>query len=149
MISVRLSPAVKKLAAFGGMVIAAAFIGAVFGFLAAVISAQLLQDEATGSGGLAGALAGLIIGYPIGVMIGIFLINKVLRYQGSLLLGAIGGIIGALIPIALTEPTGLNNNPDLLWVLILLLPPLLGTVGFYLTRIGAFKNWRRRPDSNR
>ena len=116
------------------MVIAIAIIGAIFGFLAATIGAWLLQDGAAGFGGLVGAVAGMVIGYPIGVAIGIFLINKVLRYQGSLLFGAIGSIIGAVFIIGLAEPMGLNNNPDLLWALVLLLPPLLGTAGFYLRR---------------
>lgn len=123
---------IKKVAVFGGIVITIAVIGVIFGFLAAVIGAQLLQDGAAGFGGLVGALAGMVIGYPIGVAIGILLINKVLRYQGSLLFGAIGSIIGAVFIIGLAEPLGLNSNPDLLWALILLLPPLLGAIGFHL-----------------
>ena len=122
----------RRVAGFGGMVFAIAIIGAIFGFVAAVIGAQLLQDGAAGFGGLVGAIAGMVIGYPIGVVIGIFLINKVLRYRGSLLFGAIGSIIGAVFIIGLAEPLGLNNNPDLLWALILLLPPFLGTAGFCL-----------------
>jgi hypothetical protein len=140
---------IKKIAAFLGMVIAIGFIGAASGFLAAAIGNWLLQEDSAGFGGLVGALAGMIIGYPIGVMIGIFLVNKLLRSQGSLLLGIAGVIIGAIIPIAMAEPAGLNNNPDLLWVLILLLPAVLGTIGFHITRMGAEKSWRRRPDSNR
>lgn len=122
----------RKIAVFGGMIIATALIGAIFGFLAALIGSQLLQDGAAGFGGLVGALAGMVIGYPIGVAIGIFLINKVLCYRGSLLFGAIGSIVGAAFLIGLAEPLGLNNNPDLLWALIMLLPPLLGTFGFHL-----------------
>ena len=118
------------------MVITIAIIGAIFGFLAALIGAQLLQDGAAGFGGLVGALAGMVIGYPIGVVIGIFLINKVIRYRGSLLFGAVGSIIGVVVIIGLAEPLGINNNPDLLWALILLLPPLLGTIGFHLRRQG-------------
>jgi hypothetical protein len=126
------SRSIKKVAVFSGMVIAIAIIGAIFGFLAALIGAQLLQDGAAGFGGLVGALAGMVIGYPTGVAIGIFLINKVIRYRGSLLFGAIGSIIGVVFTIGLAEPLGINNNPDLLWALILLLPPLLGTIGFHL-----------------
>ncbi len=123
----------RKVAVFSGMVIAIAIIGAIFGFLAAVIGDQLLRDGASGFGGLVG---GMVIGYPIGVVIGIFLINKVIRYRGSLLFGAIGSIIGVVFIIGLAEPLGINNNPDLLWALILLLPPLLGTIGFNLRRQG-------------
>ncbi|MCJ7769182.1 MAG: hypothetical protein MUO92_01730 [Dehalococcoidales bacterium] len=130
------STVIKKVVVFGGMVIAIAIIGAIFGFLAALIGAQLLQDGAAGFGGLVGALAGMVIGYPIGVAIGIFLINRVMRYRGSLLFGAIGSIVGAVFLIGLAEPLGINDNPDLLWALILLLPPLLGTAGFHLRRQG-------------
>ena len=130
------STVIKKVAVFSGIVIAIAIIGAIFGFLAALIGAQLLKDGAAGFGGLVGALAGMVIGYPIGVVIGIFLINKVIRYRGSLLFGAIGSVVGAVFIIGLAEPLGINNNPDLLWALILLLPPLLGTIGFNLRRQG-------------
>jgi hypothetical protein len=126
------SRSMRKVAVFSGMVIAIAIIGAIFGFLAALIGAQLLQDGAAGFGGLVGALAGMVIGYPIGVVIGIFLMNKVIRYRGSLLFGAIGSIVGVVFIIGLAEPLSINNNPDLLWALILLLPPLLGTIGFHL-----------------
>ncbi len=116
------------------MVLAITIIGAIFGLMAAAIGAQLLQGENAGFEGLAGALAGMVIGYPIGVVIGVFLINKALRCRGSLLFGAICSIIGAVFIIGLAGPLGLNNNPDLLWALILLLPPLLGTIGFHLRK---------------
>ena len=130
------STVIKKVVVFSGMIIAIAIIGAIFGFLAALIGAQLLQDGAAGFGGLVGALAGMVIGYPIGVAIGILLINKLIRYRGSLLFGAIGSIIGVVFIIGLAKPLGINNNPDLLWALILLLPPLLGTIGFNFRRQG-------------
>ena len=68
------STLIRKIAVFSGMVIATAFIGAVFGFLAALIGGQLLEDDFAGFGGLVGALAGMVIGYPVGVIIGIFVI---------------------------------------------------------------------------
>lgn len=128
------SKIVRKTVVFSGMVIATAIIGAIFGFLAALIGSRLLGDGAGGFGDLIGAIAGMVIGYPVGVTIGIFIVNKLLRYKGSLLLGAIGSIAGAIAIIALAEPLGLNNNANLLWGLILLLPPLLGTFGFHLGR---------------
>jgi hypothetical protein len=124
----------RKIAVFGGMVIAIAIIGIIFGFLAALIGSQILGDEVGGFGGLVGALAGMVIGYPIGVVIGIFFINKVLHYRGSILMGIIGAVLGGVLPVALAEPLGLNNNPDLLWALILLLPSLSGATGFHLGR---------------
>ena len=132
MIQVRISPPVIRSATFSGMFIGIALFGAVFGLLAALIGVQMLEGELAGFGGLVGAVAGMVIGYPVGVIIGIFLVNKLLRYRGSLLLGIIGGILGALIPIGLAEPLGLSDNPDLLWAIILMAPPLLGTIGFHL-----------------
>ena len=122
----------KKSAAFIGLVMGTALVGFVFGLIAAFIGASIFQGDSGGFGSPVGALAGMIIGYPIGVMIGIFVISKLLRYRGSLLLGVVGSILGVVIPIGLAELLDLNANPDLLWVLILLMPPLLGTAGFHL-----------------
>jgi len=126
------STVAKEIIVFSGMTITIAIIGAIFGLLAAFIGVQLLQDGTTGFGGSVGVLADMVIGYPIGVMIGIFLINKVLHYRGSLLFGEISSIIVVVFIIGLARPLGLNNNPDLLWALILLLPPVFGTIGFHL-----------------
>jgi len=124
----------RKIVVFGAMVIAIAIIGVIFGFLAALIGSQILGDGGGGFGGLVGALAGMVIGYPIGVVIGIFFINKVLHYRGSILMGIIGAVLGGVLPVALAELLGLNNNTDLLWALILLLPSLFGAIGFHLGR---------------
>ena len=67
-----------------------ALVGFVFGLIAAFIGASILQGDSGGSGSSVGAPAGMIIGYPIGVIIGIFVISKLLRYRGSLLLGVVG-----------------------------------------------------------
>ncbi len=127
---------VKKFAAFTGMVIGTAFIGLIFGLLAALIGASILEGELAGFGGLVGAVAGMVIGYPIGVIVGIFVVNKLIHYRGSLLLGSLGSILGGAITIGLAEPLGLNLIPGLLWVSFLLAPPLLGTIGFHLKRAG-------------
>jgi len=108
--------------------------GAVFGFLAALVGSWLLSDGYTGFGVIVGAMAGLVIGYPFGVIIGIFIMDKIVHYRGWILAGAIGAVLGGVIPIAFAEVFGLNNNPDLLWALILLLPPLLATAGFRIPK---------------
>ena len=59
-----------------------------------------------------------------------------LQYQGYLLFGAIGSLLTAVFLLYLAESLSLNDNTDLLWVLIVLLPPLLGTIGFYLKGFG-------------
>lgn len=124
------------MAAFAGMVIGTAFAGLLFGLSAALIGASILRGEVAGFGDLVGAIGGMVIGYPIGVIVGILLVNKLLHYRGSLLLGGLGSILGGAITIGLAEPLGLNLNPNLLWASFLLAPPLLGTIGFHLRRAG-------------
>ncbi len=130
----------RRIAVFISMLVATAIVGAIFGFLAAILGEQVLKDDLNGLGGIVGAVAGMVVGYPLGVAIGIFLVNKLLNYQGSLLFGAIGSVLVAVILIGLADPLSLINNPDLLWALIVILPPLIGTFGFYLKRLGKPKN---------
>ena len=108
--------------------------GLIFGFLAAFLGVQLLEGEIAGFGSLVGAIAGMMIGYPLGIAIGMFLINKFFHYPGSLLFGFIGVILGAIIPFVLSEPLSLNNSPDILWIIIIILPSLFGAIGFHLRR---------------
>jgi hypothetical protein len=75
-----------------------------------------------------------VVGYPIGVIIGLLLVDRLLHYRGSLWLGAVGSILGAALVIGLAEPLGLNLSPELLWAGLLVLPPLLGAIGFHLKR---------------
>ena len=135
------APAIsRRIVVFISMLLAIAIVGAVFGFLAAMLGAQLLKDDFTNLSGIAGILAGMVVGYPLGVAIGIFLFNKVLNYRGSLLFGAIGSVLAAAFLIGLAEPLNLNNNPDLLWILIVITSPLIGTFGFHLKRFGKPEN---------
>jgi hypothetical protein len=46
----------------------------------------------------------------------------------------VGSILGAALVIGLAEPLGLNLSPALLWASLLVMPPLLGTIGFRLKR---------------
>ena len=123
---------VRKAAALAGMVIFAAFTGLLFGFLGAIIGASIMRGELFGFGGLAGALGGMIVCYPSGAIIGIFLLSRYFHYRGTLWLGAVGCILGALATMGLAEPLNLNLDATLLFGIFFLLTPLLGTVGFHL-----------------
>ncbi len=112
------------------MVIGTAVAGGIIGVLAALLLSWLMQDEAGGWGGLVGVIMGLALGYPLGVFLGIVIFKKLLRYNGSLILGLIGVILGGALPFILAEPLGLNNHGDLLWLFIIISSPLLGTAAF-------------------
>jgi hypothetical protein len=126
----------QKTSKYVTMIIGTSFAGFVFGILAAFLMALLLQDG-DGWGGLIGAVLGLAFGYPFGVFIGILFFKKKLRYEGSLLFGLIGTVVGGVLPFALAEPLGLNNYTDLLWAFIILSAPILSTIGFNLKKDSA------------
>ncbi len=125
----------RRLAAFAVVVLGVAVVGLLLGILAAFVGASLLQDDVAGFGGIVGAIAGFVIGYPIGVILGLLLVSRLFHYRGSLWLGAVGSILGGALVIGLAEPLSLNLSPGLLWASLLVLPPLLGTIGFHLKRV--------------
>ena len=127
-------PSFRRLTAFAAVVLGVAVVGFLLGILAAVIGSSLLQDDLAGFGGIVGAIAGFVIGYPIGVILGLLLVGRLFHYRGSLWLGAVGSILGGALVIGLAEPLGLNLSPGLLWSSFLVLPPLLGAIGFRLKR---------------
>jgi hypothetical protein len=120
---------VKKIAAFSGMVIGTAFVGLLFGFVPYFIGASILPEGSLS--GLIGAIVSVVIGYPIGVIIGLLLVGRLFHYRGSLLLGAVGSILGGALVIGLSY---LSLIPGLEYTSFLVLPPLLGTTGFHLRR---------------
>jgi hypothetical protein len=124
----------RKVLKFIGMVIGTAVAGGIFGVLAALLLSWLMKGEIDGWGGLVGVIMGLALGYPLGVFLGIVIFKKLLRYNGSLILGLIGVILGGALPFILAEPLGLNNHGDLLWLFIIVISPLLGTIGFNLRK---------------
>ncbi len=126
------------------MVLGTCVAGFVVGGLVALIGGLITGHGQLGLSSLVGALVGLLIGYPIGVIAGIVLFRKLFKYQGSVVYGSLGSLLGAAIPIVLAEP--LHVNITALWVFILffILAPLVGTIGFYMgekTR----KTERKRP----
>ncbi len=131
---------VRKILAFGGVALGTAVVGIAFGVLGAIVGSAILAEDYAGWGILVGAVMGGAIGYPVGVFIGLVIINKLIRYSGSLLLSFIGVAIGGVIPF-LAEHLGTNIGSGLL----LILPPVLGAIGYHLKD----RPWRRRADSNR
>ena len=116
------------------MAIGLGITGIVFGLIGALIGGKVLGGDSFGFGALGLALGGIIIGYPTGIIIGIVSIKKILHRRGSLLLGILGSIFGAVITIVVAEPLNLNSNPNLLFGVFFLSVPLFCLVGFSLRK---------------
>jgi len=114
------------------MTIGLGVLGIVFGAIGALIGGKVLGSDSAGFGALGLAIGGVIIGYPTGIIVGIILIRKILHQQGSLLLGILGSIIGAIIIMVLVEPLNLNSNTNLLFGVFFLSVPIFCLIGFYL-----------------
>jgi hypothetical protein len=116
------------------MTIGLGVLGIVFGVIGALIGGRILGSDSIGFGALGLAIGGVIIGYPTGIIIGIISIRKIFHQQGSLVLGILGSIIGAVITMVLAEPLNLNSNTNLLFGVFFLSVPVFCLVGFFLKR---------------
>ena len=105
-----------------------------FTSIGALIGGKVLGDDSVGFASLGLAIGGIIVGYPTGIIVGIVLIKKILHQRGSLLLGIVGSIIGAVVTMVLAEPLHLNSNTNLLFGIFLLIVPVFCLLGFYLRR---------------
>jgi len=124
----------KNIVKFVFMTIGLGIIGIAFGLVGALIGGKVLGGDSFGFGALGLALGGIIIGYPMGIIVGIVSVKKILHRRGSLLLGILGSIFGAVITIVVAEPLNLNSNPNLLFGVFFLSVPLFCLVGFFLKR---------------
>ncbi len=124
----------RNIVKFVVMTIGLGITGIVFGLLGALIGGKVLGGDSFEFGALGLALGGIIIGYPIGIIVGIVSIKKILHRRGSLLLGILGGIFGAVITLALAVPLNLNSNSNLLFGVFLLSVPVFCLIGFLLRK---------------
>ncbi|MFC1871658.1 hypothetical protein ACFLYF_04585 [Chloroflexota bacterium] len=125
---------IKKIIKFVLMIFGLGAIGIAFGVIGALIGGRVLGADSVGFGALGLAIGGIIIGYPAGIIVGIVLIRKALHQQGSLLIGIVGSIIGAVVVMVLAEPLHLNSNTNLLFGTFLVIVPVFCLIGFYLKR---------------
>jgi hypothetical protein len=121
---------IRKLVAFFSMTLGTALSGLALGALTAFVLSRLIGDDFAGWGGLVAVGIGMAIGYPAGVVVGQVVARFVLHYPGSLLWGMIGVMVG-VSPLVIGEiwPVLLPAGSA---VLILVLCPLLGTIGYFL-----------------
>ncbi len=79
-----------------------------FAITGAVVGGRILGSNAAGFGALGLAIGGILVGYPTGIIVGLLLIKKFFHRKGAVLLGLLGGIIGTVATVALSEPLNLN-----------------------------------------
>jgi hypothetical protein len=125
---------IKKIARFWGMFIGIAFSGFIIGGILALIGSAIMKDKVFGLGRIVGSVGGLIIGYPVGVICGTILFRTWLKYNGAIISGIFGCLLGAIIILVLVVL--LKIVISFVWTLSLyfIAAPLLGTIGFYLGR---------------
>jgi hypothetical protein len=128
------SSVTRKIVKFVIMTISLGVLGIVFGVIGALIGGRVLGSDSFGFGALGLAIGGVIIGYPTGIIVGIVTLKRIFHQRGSLLLGILGSIVGAVVTIGVAEPLNLNSNPNLLFGTFLLSVPVLCMVGFHLKR---------------
>ena len=128
------SSVTRKIVRFVIMTISLGVIGIVFGVIGALIGGRVLGSDSFGFGALGLAIGGVIIGYPTGIIVGIVTLKRIFHQRGSLLLGILGSIVGAVITMGLAEPLNINSNPNLLFGTFFLSVPVFCMVGFLLKR---------------
>ncbi|MFC1992883.1 hypothetical protein ACFLV3_03630 [Chloroflexota bacterium] len=124
----------KNIIRFVIMIIGLGIMGIAFGVIGALIGGKVLGSDSVGFGALGLAIGGVIVGYPAGIIVGIISIRKIFHQQGSLLLGILGSIIGAVITMVLAEPLNLNSNTNLLFGVFFLSVPAFCLIGYFLKR---------------
>jgi len=125
----------RKYLWFIAMVISSGLTGLTVGIVAVLIGASIMRGQLFGLGGLIGGLWGVFLGYPLGVVAGMFLLKRFVRYQGSVIYGVIGCLIGAGVSFGLIGPMNIDVNPSILFSIFFISCPLLATAGFYLGKM--------------
>ncbi|MFC1938474.1 hypothetical protein ACFLVS_01265 [Chloroflexota bacterium] len=123
-----------KMIRFIIMAFVLAVTGIIFAITGAFIGGRILGSDAAGFGALGLAIGGILVGFPMGIIVGILLIKRLFYQKGSVLLGLLGGIIGTVATVALSEPLNLNSNSYLLFGAFFVLVTGLSLGGFYLKR---------------
>lgn len=130
----RNSSVLRKMIRFFAMAFVLAVTGIIFTIAGILIGGRILGSNAAGFGALGLAIGGILVGFPTGIIVGILLIKKLFHQKGSVLLGLIGGIIGTVATVVLSEPLNLNSNTYLLFGTFVVLVTGLSLGGFYLKR---------------
>ena len=123
-----------KMIRFIIMAFVLAVSGIIFAITGAFIGGRILGSDAAGFGALGLAIGGILVGFPTGIIVGILLIKRLFHQKGSVLLGLLGGIVGTVTTVALSDSLNLNSNSYLLFGVFFVLVTGLSLGGFYLKR---------------
>ncbi len=125
MVQCPISPRNHGAARFFFIAIAIAVSGLVCALVFVLAVSLLLRNDSSGFGALGLALGGAMLGYPLGAVAGLFLLRRILRMSGWLLLGIIGAFVGAAVPVAIASIADGGIKPDvLIWVYFVSVPVL-------------------------
>jgi hypothetical protein len=105
------------MAAIGGLLVG--LIGGLLGLLISKIS------DPTGWSDLIDSLGGAIFGYGIGSAVGAYLIHRRNGSSHGFMRALLSSLTGLFAVIFLSEPLHLGATPVLMWVLLILIPPLV------------------------
>ena len=122
--------------------VALAVAGFVSAGLAVLVVYLAMRGEAE-FGALGLALGAAMLGYPLGVIGGVFVLKRAFKIPGSIVLGAVGAIVGVAVTLGLASLLNQTGDPSISIVLYFVLVPALATAGL---RIGGKKP---RPRGNR
>ena len=104
------------MAVVGGLIVG--LIGALLGLLISKIS------DPSGWSDLIDALGGIIFGYGIGSAVGAYLIHRRNGGTHGFMRALLSSLTGLFAVIFLAEPLHLGTTPVLMWLLLILIPPL-------------------------
>ena len=132
------SPWKQRIFRFGFFAAAVAVAGLVCAAIVGVVTGFLVRDELLGVSWGVGAMGGALVGYPLGAIGGLVMLRRMLHLRGSLVLGVVGGLLGAALTMLVVGQLNLASNPSLVYVIYFLSVPVLCVCGF-LARGGAGK----------
>ncbi len=130
-----ISPHTHGAARFFFTVIGIAVSGLVCALVLVLAVSLLMRNDSSGFGALGLALGGAMLGYPLGAVAGLFLLRRVLRMSGWLLLGIVGAFVGAAVPVGIASSASGSIEPDALILVYFVSVPVLCATGF-LSRAG-------------
>lgn len=115
--------------------VAGGVVGLLLGGIGGLVGGWLGQGGASGWGDLVGALLGTFVGYIAGTTLGVSAAAMYVHRPGSPALALLGSLLAGILIVLLAEPLGLNQQPFILQ-LALVIGPLLGALGGYHMRKG-------------
>ncbi len=130
-----ISPRTHGAARFFLTAVGIAASGLVCALVLVLAVSLLMRNDSSGFGALGLALGAAMLGYPLGGVAGLFLLRRVVRMSGWLLLGIIGAFVGAAVPVGIASIANGSIEPDVLIGVYFVSVPVLCAIGF-LARAG-------------